>query len=78
MSTGAKANPFLVFMSDQTRVSNKDNKSYSNVASERWYQNHDKIKLNNNIKITSNSKVSAPHLPTFYHIKYELSIAGIV
>ena len=36
-----------------------------------------KIKLNNNIKITSNSKVSAPDLLTFYHIKYELSIAGL-
>ena len=56
---------------DQTRVSNKDNKSYSNVASERWYQNHDKNQIEqqhqNHIKFKSVScLVSAPVLPTLY------------
>ena len=52
---------------DQTRVSNKDNKSYSNVASERWYQNHDKNQIEqqhqNHIKFKSVSPRPTNLLP---------------
>ena len=76
MSTGAKPNPFLVLMTKhacQMKITKVIQMQLRNADIKIMI----KMKLNNNIKITSNSKVSAPDLLTFYHIKYELSIAGL-
>ena len=52
---------------DQTRVSNENNKSYSNVASECGYQNHDKNEIEqqyqNHIKFKSVSPRPTNLLP---------------